>query len=177
MSRFGKIIAEVRESVFLVMANTLPRVSLFNRFRYRFLHLAGVSIKGHCTIWSGFDIRPIGHASHLTIAENVFINRHFRCAMPGDARVSIGAGSAIGPNVMIETASHGVTIATRKQTFSQSVSIGKNVWIGAGAIILGGVVIGENSVVAAGAVVTGNVAPNTVVGGVPAKVIKVIECE
>ena len=55
------------------------------------------------------------------------------------------------------------------------IHIGKNVWIGANATVLAGVTIGDGAVVAAGAVVNKNVEPNTIVGGVPAKVIKKIE--
>ena len=55
------------------------------------------------------------------------------------------------------------------------IHIGKNVWIGANATVLAGVTIGDGAVVAAGAVVTKDVEPNTIVGGVPAKVIKKIE--
>lgn len=54
------------------------------------------------------------------------------------------------------------------------IHIGKNVWIGSNATILAGVSIGDGAIVAAGAVVTKNVPPNTIVGGVPAKVIKEI---
>jgi acetyltransferase-like isoleucine patch superfamily enzyme len=54
------------------------------------------------------------------------------------------------------------------------IHIKKNAWIGAGAIILQGVTIGENSIIAAGAVVSTNVPDNTIVGGIPAKVIKEI---
>ena len=57
------------------------------------------------------------------------------------------------------------------------IHIGKNVWIGANATVLAGVSIGDGAVVAAGAVVTKDVAPNTIVGGVPAKVIKKIDKE
>ena len=55
------------------------------------------------------------------------------------------------------------------------IHIGKNVWIGANATVLAGVTIGDGAVVAAGAVVTKDVEPNTIVGGIPAKVIKKIE--
>jgi acetyltransferase-like isoleucine patch superfamily enzyme len=55
------------------------------------------------------------------------------------------------------------------------IHIGKNVWIGANATVLAGVTVGDGAVVAAGAVVTKDVEPNTIVGGVPAKVIKKIK--
>ena len=55
------------------------------------------------------------------------------------------------------------------------VHICRNAWIGAGATILPGVTVGKNAVVAAGAVVTKDVAPNTIVGGNPARLIKIIE--
>ena len=55
------------------------------------------------------------------------------------------------------------------------IHIGKNVWIGANATVLAGVTIGDGAVVAAGAVVTKDVQTNTIVGGVPAKIIKKIE--
>ena len=54
------------------------------------------------------------------------------------------------------------------------IHIGRNVWIGANATVLPGVTVGDGAVVAAGAVVTKDVAPNTIVGGVPAKLIKSI---
>ena len=59
--------------------------------------------------------------------------------------------------------------------FPKKVVLGKNVWVGAHATILPGVTIGDNAVIAAGAVVTKDVPANAVVGGVPAKVLKMIE--
>ena len=64
--------------------------------------------------------------------------------------------------------------AERKDNFPAPVRIGKNVWIGSHATLLPGVTVGDNAIVAAGAVVTKDVAPNTVVGGVPAREMKEI---
>ncbi len=166
---------EIKESIFLSIANNLPRLNMFNRYRAYLIKLAGVNIKENITIWSGFDIRPIGNASNLTIGKGVFINRNFRCAMPKDAKVYIGENTAIGPNVMIETAYHGIQLEDRKQTYSRSVVIGNNCWVGAGSIILNNVKIGDNSIVAAGSVVTKNIEKNIIVAGVPAKKIGIID--
>ena len=74
----------------------------------------------------------------------------------------------IGPNVSIITASHALEPSQRRSTtIGKPIVIERNVWIAAGATIIGGVTVGENSVVAAGSVVTKDVPPNTLVGGNP----------
>lgn len=78
----------------------------------------------------------------------------------------------IGHNVVFATLNHGLSPEKRKTTYPAPIVLGKNVWIGSNATILQGVTIGDNAVVAAGAVVTKDVAANTVVGGVPAKIMK-----
>jgi acetyltransferase-like isoleucine patch superfamily enzyme len=79
----------------------------------------------------------------------------------------------IGPNVSIITASHPLEPSRRRgATIGKPIVIERNVWIAAGATIIGGVTVGENSVVAAGSVVTKDVPPNTMVGGNPAEIIR-----
>jgi len=94
----------------------------------------------------------------------------------GDGELTIGNNVIMGPDVLIKTENHNYSDTRRlirEQGFcSEPVIIGDDVWIGTRAIILPGVEIGEGSVIAAGAVVTKDVPPYTVVGGVPARIIK-----
>ena len=83
------------------------------------------------------------------------------------------SGSTIAANAQIISNNH--DLPDHSLLVCKPVHICRNAWIGAGATILPGVTVGENAVVAAGAVVTKDVAPNTIVGGNPAKLIKAIE--
>jgi acetyltransferase-like isoleucine patch superfamily enzyme len=110
---------------------------------------------------------------HIKIGKNVFINH--ACSFLDMGGITIEDDVQIGPKVNLITENHLVDPSERKNLDLKPVVIKRNVWIGAGATILPGVTIGENSIVAAGAVVNKDVAANTIVGGVPAKVIKVIQ--
>lgn len=107
------------------------------------------------------------------IGKNVFINHG--CSFLDLGGITIEDEVLIGPQVKLVTENHPLDPATRKGLITKPILIRRNAWIGAGATILPGVTVGENSVVAAGAVVSKDVADNTVVGGIPAKVIKSIE--
>lgn len=109
---------------------------------------------------------------NITIGKNVFINDG--CCFQDQGGIEIGDGCLIGQQVVIATLNHDLNPAHRKDMLPKPVKIGKNVWVGAHATILPGVTVGDNAVIAAGAVVTKDVPANTVVGGVPAKIIKTI---
>ncbi|PVU96094.1 hypothetical protein BB560_005828 [Smittium megazygosporum] len=114
---------------------------------------------------------------------NTFIGKNFymnaNCVILDCAKVTIGDCVMFGPNVQIYTASHPIEAKARNSGFELAypITIGNNVWVGGGAIILPGVNIGDGAVIAAGAVVTKDVPPNVVVGGNPAKFIKAINNE
>ncbi len=105
-----------------------------------------------------------------TLGKNVFINH--ACSFLDIGGIIIGDDVLIGPRVNITSENHPLDPSDRKTLIPKSVHIKRNAWIGAGATILPGVTVGENAVVAAGAVVSRDVPPNTVVAGIPAKVIK-----
>ena len=109
----------------------------------------------------------------IRVGRNVFINQN--CTFYDLGGLDIADDVMIGPNVSIITAGHPLDPSQRRAaTIGKPIVIEKNVWIAAGATIIGGVTVGENSVVAAASVVTKDVPPNTLVGGNPARVIRSI---
>lgn len=109
---------------------------------------------------------------NITIGDNVFINAG--CKFQDQGGIVIEEGALIGHGVILATLDHDMMPEKRQQLHPAPIHIGKRVWVGAGAVITKGVTIGDDAVVAAGAVVNKDVPPETIVGGVPAKVIKSI---
>ncbi len=107
---------------------------------------------------------------NITLGKNVFLNSG--CRFQDQGGIEIGDNAFIGHCVVLASLNHDFAPANRATVIPKPIKIGKNVWIGSHATVLSGVTIGENSVVAAGAVVTKDVPANTIVGGVPAKVIR-----
>ena len=123
-----------------------------------------------CTIV--FTPLYINYGKHTKIRKNVFIN--FDCTFLDLGGITIEEGVRIAPKVSLLSEGHPISPETRHSLTVGHIHIKKNAWIGANATILQGVTIGENAVVAAGAVVSKDVPDNTIVGGIPAKIIKTI---
>lgn len=123
-------------------------------------------------VGDGAGVRPPFHCDYgfnISLGAGAFLN--FNCVILDVVEVSIGDKTQIGPGVQILTADHPRDAASREAglEFGRPVRIGRNVWIGGGALILPGVTIGDDAVVGAGSVVTRDVASGQTVVGNPAK--------
>jgi maltose O-acetyltransferase len=123
-------------------------------------------------------IRPplfVDYGTFITVGARTFIN--YNLVALDVARISIGEDCQIGPNVQLLTPTHPVEPQPRKDKLeaAQPISIGDNVWIGGGAIVLPGVTIGDNSVIGAGAVVSRDIPANVIAVGNPARVVRSLE--
>lgn len=123
-------------------------------------------------VGAGSVIRPPFHCDYgfnIRLGAGVFLN--FNCVILDVVEVVIGDKTQIGPGVQILTADHPRDPEQRAAglEFGRSVHIGRNVWIGGGAIILPGVSVGDDALIGAGSVVTTDVAARTTVVGNPAR--------
>jgi maltose O-acetyltransferase len=122
----------------------------------------------------------VGDNFHCDFGQHIHVGDNFHadynCTMVDLAEICIGNNCLIGPDVGIYTAGHRLEPEGRTlDVYGMPITIGNDVWIGGHSTILPGVTIGDGAVIAAGAVVTHDVEPYTIVGGVPAKLIKKIE--
>ena len=114
------------------------------------------------------------YGDKISIGDNVFIN--INCTILDAGQVKIGNDTLIGPNVQILAVTHDVNPQLRldKYNYAQDVSIGSNVWLAAGVIVLPGVTIGDHSVIGAGSVVTADVEAHCLYLGNPAIKVKML---
>ena len=112
---------------------------------------------------------------NIEVGENFYANVNL-CILDG-AKVCIGDNAFIAPNVGIYTAGHPLDAISRNQglEYAYPITIGDNVWIGAGVIILPGVTIGDNAVIGAGSIVTKDIPANALAVGNPCHVIREID--
>ncbi|MDP3256279.1 sugar O-acetyltransferase [Bosea sp. (in: a-proteobacteria)] len=123
-------------------------------------------------VGEGAVVRPPFHCDygqHISLGDGVFLN--FNCVILDVAPVVIGALTQIGPGVQFLTADHPRDPALRRAGVESGlpITIGANVWIGGGALILPGVTVGDDAIIGAGAVVTRDVQAGTTVVGNPAR--------
>ena len=123
-------------------------------------------------VGDGAVVRPPFHCDYgynITLGRDVFLN--FGCVILDSRAVTIGDGTQIGPGVHIYGADHPRDPALRQSgaEMGRTVTVGRNVWIGGGAILLPGVTVGDDAIVGAGAVVTRDVVAGTTVVGNPAR--------
>ena len=107
---------------------------------------------------------------NIVVGNNVFINAC--CKFQDQGGIVIGNGVLIGHNVTLATLNHDERPQFRQNIYPKPIKIGDNVWIGSNATILQGVTIGDGAIIGANAVVTKDVPENTIVAGVPAKIIR-----
>lgn len=150
---------------------SLPRHKLFNLIKSNYMRLQGAKVGNKITFYPGIRINPCMNiilGNHVDLAWGVILT-----TVGG---IEIGDRTLIGYGTIISSSNHVIPPKKGKIFYSghvhKKVTIGSDVWIGGNCVITAGVTIGEGAVVAAGSVVTKDVAPFTVVGGVPAKLIK-----
>lgn len=123
----------------------------------------------------GAAVRPpffCDYGAHVSLGAGVFLN--FGCVLLDVAPIRIGDGTQVGPAVQIYAADHPRDPAARRAglELGRPVTVGRNVWIGGGAILLPGVSVGDDAVVGAGSVVTRSVPAGATVAGNPARVVR-----
>ena len=131
-----------------------------------------------CEIGENCYIEPPLHSNwgghHVHFGKNVYAN--YGLTLVDDTHIYVGDSTMFGPNVVIATAGHPILPELREKGYQYNapVKIGKNCWIGAGALIMPGVTIGDNSVIGAGSVVTKDVPSGVVAASNPARVLRQI---
>ena len=117
----------------------------------------------------------LDYCCHISVGERFYAN--FNWTVLDTCPVTIGDNAMLGPNVQFYTALHPLDAQERiaGPEYGAPITIGDNVWIGGGAMILAGVTLGDNVVVGAGSVVTKSFGDNVVIAGNPARVIKKLD--
>lgn len=123
-------------------------------------------------------IEPPLHANfggaHIHLGNNVYANFNLTCV--DDTHIYIGDYTMFGPNVTVATAGHPLLPSLRERgyQYNMPVHIGRNCWIGAGAIILPGITVGDNVVIGAGSIVTKDLPSNVLAVGNPCRILREI---
>lgn len=149
-----------------------------NRIRAEVLRLFGFNIGENVCFWGLPTLIGKGKFyAHLAIGHGCLFN--IQCFFDLAANITIENNVVLGPQVMLITGAHQIGDAAFRlgPLTPKPIQIKQGAWLGARCTVLPGVTIGEGAVVAAGSVVSKDVAPNTLVGGVPAKIIRALALE
>ncbi|UXN06792.1 sugar O-acetyltransferase [Bartonella sp. HY761] len=162
----GELILE-RKQAFSWMKTLNDAFAMDDNERLSLLRQGLGSVGDNVTIRSPFYC---DYGYNISIGKDVFIN--FNCVILDGCSVEIGDGCEIAPNVQIVTATHPTDAKLREQKleYGKPIKIGKNVWIGAGSIILPGVTIGDGATIGAASLVTRDIPANCTAFGSPARV-------
>lgn len=128
-------------------------------------------VKGNCTIVSPFFC---DYGYHIEVGENFFANMN--CVILDEAPVKFGDNVFVAPNCGFYTAGHPLDAERRNQglEYARPITVGDDVWIGAGVSVLPGVTIGQGAVIGAGSVVNRDIPPRVLAAGNPCRVIREI---
>ncbi|MDB5024432.1 MAG: acetyltransferase [Mucilaginibacter sp.] len=151
----------------LALSPTLNSATSIDEIREKLGVIIGTHLDKSSTVFAPFYTN---FGRFINIGKHVFINH--ACSFLDMGGITLEDHVLIGPKVNLITENHPLDTSIRRGMICKPILIKRKAWIGAGATILPGVTVGENAVVAAGAVVSKDVPANTIVGGVPAKVIK-----
>ncbi len=175
----GALYLPMDEALFQEQLGWLDRLWEFNATRPSQLEKREALLRElFAEIGEGCYIEPPLHANwggrHVHFGRNIYAN--FNLTLVDDTHIYVGDNTMFGPNVVVATAGHPLLPELREQGYQYNapVHIGRNCWIGAGAILLPGVTVGDNAVIGAGSIVTKDVPANTLAVGNPCRVLREI---
>ncbi len=175
----GELYLPMDDSILKEQLQKLDKLREFNNIKPSDLELRRKMMKEmFAEVGEGCYIEAPFHANfggaHVHFGNNVYCN--FGVTMVDDTHIYIGDGTMLAPNVVVATAGHPILPKLRAKGYQYNVPvhIGKNCWIGAGAIIMPGVTIGDNTVIGAGSVVTKDIPSGVVAVGNPCRVLREI---
>ena len=167
------------EALMREQLSRLDRLYDFNHTRPTELDRREVMLREmFAEIGAGCYIEPPLHANwggkFVHFGRNIYAN--FGLTLVDDTHIYVGDYTEFGPNVVVATAGHPILPELREQgmQFNMPVRIGRNCWIGAGALIMPGVTVGDNTVIGAGSVVTKDLPANVLAVGNPCRVLREI---
>lgn len=175
----GELYYPNSDEIMEVQLGCLDRLYDYNATRPREQEKRAALLKEmFAEIGAGCYIEPPLHANwgghFVHFGKNIYAN--FGLTLVDDTHIYVGDCTMFGPNVVVATAGHPILPELRVQglQYNAPVHIGRNCWIGAGALILPGVTIGDNVVVGAGSVVTKDLPSNVIAVGNPCRVLREI---